>query len=309
MASQLQTSPLPPGRAEEPARRSDAYVTDFLLVLMSALWGVNYVVVKYGTGVLDPEAYNGVRIALAAFAFAAIARLRREPRVARRDLLALLGLGVLGNGIYQFLFAEGVAHTSAGSAALLLAASPALIALIGKALGIERVGARGWIGIALSMVGIALVVFGRSAAAVSSDTLRGDLIVLAGAACWAVYTILLEPYTRRVSLVNISALTLVGGAVPLVLASAPAIAATPWGQVRPLTWLAIAYSGLGSLVLGYLCWYRGVRVLGPTRASIYSNLQPAIALLAAWVALGEVPAPLQGLGAATIIAGVILTRA
>jgi drug/metabolite transporter (DMT)-like permease len=51
-----------------------------------------------------------------------------------------------------------------------------------------------------------------------------------------------------------------------------------------------------------------VRVLGPTRTAIYSNLQPAIALAAAWVALGEVPTLLQGLGAATIIAGVILTR-
>ncbi|HEU4642942.1 MAG TPA: DMT family transporter [Gemmatimonadaceae bacterium] len=306
MASTLETS-LAPGRADA-ARRPGVSATDALLLLMSVLWGVNYVVVKYGTGVLAPEAYNGARIALATVAFVGLARVRREPRVARRDLLALLALGVLGNGLYQWLFAEGVAHTSAGSAALVLAASPALIALIGHLSGVERVHARGYAGIALSMVGIALVVLGYGSGAGHHATLAGNVITLAGALCWAVYTVLLQPYTKRVSLVNISALTLVGGMLPLLVVSAPALHATNWAAVRPATWAAIVYSGIGSLVLGYLFWYRGVRVLGPTRTAIYSNLQPAIALAAAWAALGEVPTPLQGVGAATIIAGVILTR-
>lgn len=306
MASTLETS-LAPDRTDAPPRPGVS-ATDALLLLMSVLWGVNYVVVKYGTGVLAPEAYNGARIVLAAVAFVALARVRGEPRVPRRDLLALLALGVLGNGVYQYLFAEGVAHTSAGSAALVLAASPALIALIGHVSGAERVHARGYGGIALSMVGIALVVLGHGAGSGRDATLAGNLIVLAGALCWAVYTVLLQPYTRRVSLVNISALTLVGGVLPLLVVSLPAMRATHWTAVRPATWGAIAYSGIGSLVLGYLFWYRGVRVLGPTRTAIYSNLQPAIALAAAWVALGEIPTLLQGVGAATIIAGVILTR-
>ncbi|HEX6534432.1 MAG TPA: DMT family transporter [Gemmatimonadaceae bacterium] len=285
-------------------------MTDALLVCMTLIWGVNYVVVKYGTGVMSPESYNGARIALAAVAFVALARARGEPRVSRRDLVALLALGVLGNCVYQYLFAEGVARTSAGSAALVFASSPALIALIGRVLGIEKVGARGYAGIVLSMVGIALVVLGHGPGTGRGGgaTLAGNLIALAGAGCWAVYTVLLQPYTRRVSIVNISAITLLGGVVPLLAVSAPAMMATEWGAVRPATWLAIVYSGLGSLVLGYLFWYRGVRVLGPTRTAIYSNLQPAIALLAAWVALAEVPTIQQGLGAATIIAGVILTR-
>ena len=68
------------------------------------------------------------------------------------------------------------------------------------------------------------------------------------------------------------------------------------------------YSGIFALVIAYLFWYRGVQVLGPTRTAMYSNLQPVIALGAAWAALGEVPTPWQALGAGTIIAGVVLTR-
>ncbi len=283
-------------------------ITDLLLLVTSTIWGVNYTVVKYGTGVMDPLAYNGARVALAAVVFGWIAWRRAGPPISRRDMWSLLGLGVLGNGLYQLLFALGVAHTRAGSAAIVLASAPVFIALLGRLLGVERVGLRGYGGVFLSIIGIALVFMGSAARAGGESTLYGNIIVLVGAFCWALFTVLLEPFTHRVSLVDISAFTLVGGAVPLVAVSAPAMLATSWTTVRPLTWAAIAYSGIGSLVIAYLFWYRGVRAIGPTRTAVYSNLQPVIALLVSWALLSEVPTAWQGVGAATIIAGVILTR-
>ncbi|HEY9448959.1 MAG TPA: DMT family transporter [Gemmatimonadaceae bacterium] len=295
--------------ATRPHTRPGASLTDLLLLVTSIIWGVNYSVVKYGTGVMDPLAYNGARVALAALVFSWIAWGRRAgPSVSRRDMWTLLALGVLGNGIYQLLFAVGVAHTRAGSAAIVLASAPVFIALLGRFLGIERVGLRGYGGVLLSIAGIALVIMGGAAREGGDATLYGNLIVLVGAFCWALFTVLLEPFTHRVSLVDISALTLVGGAIPLLIVSAPAMLATRWTSVSPLTWAAIAYSGIGSLVIAYLFWYRGVRVIGPTRTAIYSNLQPVIALLVSWMLLSEVPTAWQGVGAATIIAGVILTR-
>jgi len=311
MTTALDTA-ISPDRAE-PSARSGVSLTDLWLLLTTTIWGANYAVVKYGTNHMDALAFNGTRIVLATLAFGVLAAVqRRRPGarpIARRDVLALLALGVLGNCVYQTLFAEGVAHTRAGSAALLLAASPALIAVMGRWLGIERVGARGYAGVALSMVGIACVVLGTSVHEAAGGTLAGDAIVLVAAVCWAWYTVLLQPITHRVSLIDISALTLLGGAVPLVVVSAPAFAATAWTSITPLTWGAIAFAGIGSLVIGYLGWYRGVRVLGPTRTAIYSNLQPVIALGVAWMMLGETPTAWQGAGAVTIIAGVVLTRA
>jgi drug/metabolite transporter (DMT)-like permease len=73
-------------------------------------------------------------------------------------------------------------------------------------------------------------------------------------------------------------------------------------------WAAILYSGLGALVIAYIFWYYGVRKLGPTRTALYGNLQPLIALLVAWLTLGEVPTSWQAVGAATIVSGVLLTR-
>ena len=283
-------------------------VTDLLLVLMALIWGVNIAVVKYGTLHLDPLAYNGVRVALAALALLAIAAMMRDRWPARRDVLALLLLGVLGNGLYQLLFIQGIAHTKAGNAALVLAATPAFVALFGWIRGTERIRPRGMAGIAISMLGIGLVVSGTAPVGAGASTLLGDALVLAGCFCWAAFTVLLKPYTERVNAVQVAGITMSGGVIPLLVISAPAIAATAWDAVPVKAWAAIVFSGLGALVVAYLCWYRGVRVLGPTRTSMYGNLQPVVALIFAWVILHEVPTVMQGMGAASIITGLLMTR-
>lgn len=298
---------LAPGRADS-MRRPGVSATDLMMLGMSLIWGINYSVVKYGTTVLQPLSYNSVRVSLAAATLVIAALAARVPPIARRDVFALLALGTIGNGLYQLLFIEGVARTRAGSAALVLAAGPAFIAIIGRMLGVERVSRRGVLGIALSIGGIAFVVFaGGGGDGTSSVT--GDLIVLAGALCWALYCVLLKPYTNRIGGLTVSAVTMVGGAIPLVLFSLPTLAATEWRHVPGSAWAAVAYSGFGALVLAYLFWYRGMRVLGPTRTALYGNLQPVVALAFAWLWLGEVPTIWQGFGTASIIAGILLTRA
>src|SRR5689334_17115266 len=155
--------------------RPGVWLTDASLVLMALIWGVNFSVVKYGTSLVDPRAYNAMRVGLAALTLVVIVAVGRLPLPSKRDAVGLLGLGFLGNGIYQFFFVEGIARTSASNTALVVAASPALIALIGRARGVERVSARGMTGIALSMLGIALVVMGSARTAEGSSSLSGDL--------------------------------------------------------------------------------------------------------------------------------------
>lgn len=283
-------------------------LTDLLLLTMALIWGINFSVVKFGTQVVAPLAFNGARTLLASAALCTVVAVMRPPRISRRDLLALLALGVLGNGVYQYLFVEGIARTRAGNAALMLSAAPAFVALIGRLRGVERASVRAVLGIALSMAGIGLIVLSSSQVGVGQSTVLGDLLVLGGCLTWALYTVLLKPYTERVDGVLLSAVTMVGGTVVLMIAAAPAMLAAPWRSLPALGWGAMAYSGLGALVLAYLFWYRGVRTIGPTRTAMYGNLQPVVALLFAWAALGEMPTAYQIVGAALILGGLLLTR-
>jgi drug/metabolite transporter (DMT)-like permease len=123
-----------------------------------------------------------------------------------------------------------------------------------------------------------------------------------------VYTVLLKPYTERVPGFQLSAITMTGGTIPLLFVAAPAIARTRWSAVPPMGWSAVVYSGIGALVVAYYFWYRGVRVIGPTRTAMYSNLQPVIAVLVAWMLLGETPTAWQGVGAGCIMGGLLLAR-
>jgi drug/metabolite transporter (DMT)-like permease len=292
------------------AGRRAVWLTDVSLVVMAMIWGVNFSVVKYATNRVDPIAFNALRICLAAVCLMAIGFAVGKRWPPRRVILSLLVLGVLGNGIYQLFFVAGISNTRAGDAALVIAATPAFIALLGRMRGIERVSAKGWMGILLSIGGISLITFGTGAigAADRSAALLGDLMILCGSIAWAVYTVLLKPYTDSVDGVQLSAITMVGGAVPFFVFALPHVQATEWTVVSGRVWGAMAFSGIGGLVIAYLIWYRGVRVIGPTRTAMYSNLQPLFGVVVAWWLLGELPTVHQLAGAASITSGLLLTR-
>lgn len=283
-------------------------VTDILLFTMAVIWAINFSVIKFATESFDPVALTGLRVGLAALFLLGVAFARDRARLSRRDLYQLLFLGVLGNGLYQLFFVHGVARTRAGNAALIVGAAPAFIALFARWRGLERVRRLTLFGIGLSLAGVGLVIVGSASSSSGEATLLGSLLVFFGVLCWTAYTILLQPYTKRIDVVKLSAVTMVGGAVPLLIASTPALIRTDWAAVTPAAWLALFYASVVSMGIAYLFWYRGLRVLGPTRTAVYSNLQPIIAVLVAWAFLHETPTTFQALGTATIMVGVFLSR-
>jgi drug/metabolite transporter (DMT)-like permease len=287
--------------------RSGVWLTEVMLLGMALIWGVNYSVVKYGTRFVPSLAYNGVRIALASLVFVVLAR-KSEPQPSRRTSWILVLLGMIGHGVYQIFFILGLARSRAGTVAVVLAATPAFIGVIGRFLGTEIVSPRRWFGIGLQIVGVACVVLNTSTRSTSGDTPLGMALLLCGAIAWALFSVLVKPYTEHVSTLHFAALTVIGGGLLVTVVGLPALARVDWTAVPATVWIAIVYSGIGAMVISNLFWARGVRVLGPIHVSMFSNLQPAIALIVAWLALGEVPTLWQVLGAASIMSGLVVTR-
>src|SRR5690348_14103488 len=108
-----------PGRADM-SSPPGVWMTEAGPVAMAPIWGVNYSVVKYGTTLVEPLAYNGVRLAIAAIVLAVTVAFGGKPLPNRRTVVTLLGLGLLGNGIYQWFFIEGISRTRASNAALVV---------------------------------------------------------------------------------------------------------------------------------------------------------------------------------------------
>jgi drug/metabolite transporter (DMT)-like permease len=194
---------------------------------------------------------------------------------------------------------------------VLLAGSPIVTALLSARLGHEKVRARAWIGIFIAFAGIAFVVLAGGSTegdAGGTDSLLGDLLLLAATIAWAVYTVGSRDVVARYGPVSVTAVGLWAGSIGLLLLGAPALMHVERSAFTAWTIVALLYSGVFSLGLAYICWYYGVRILGNTRASAFSNLAPVVALLAAWPMLGEMPRIWQFAGAGVIIAGVTMTQ-
>jgi drug/metabolite transporter (DMT)-like permease len=98
------------------------------------------------------------------------------------------------------------------------------------------------------------------------------------------------------------------GGVVLLAVSVPSFLAQDWTAVRPVSWLALFFSGALAIALAYFIWYHSINQIGNTRTAVYSNFIPVVALVIAWLTLGESPSSLQLLGAGGIVGGTILVR-
>ena len=299
-------------------RRGPAGLTkaDSLLILMTFIWGTNFSIVKPAFREIDPQAFNAVRMIVASAVFVAIMKIvprwtrsdifwTPEP-ITRRDWLAITGLGIVGHFFYQYFFIGGLALTSVANSSLMLAATPVVIAILSAALGYDRVAPLHWVGAALSLTGIYIVVgHGMS---IGGQSLRGDLMMFGCVACWAVYTLGSRPLMARHSPVGVTGLSMAIGTVLYVPVMLPRVMATDWTQISARTWMALIYSALFALCVAYTIWYVAVRSIGSARTSVYSNIVPIVAMLTAVVFLGERLTGARLVGAACVLIGVALTR-
>jgi drug/metabolite transporter (DMT)-like permease len=282
--------------------------TEASLAVMVLVWGVNFAVVKHALEDFDPLGFNALRFALASVLVLLVLRAQGPLTLPRRaDLPRILVLGLVGNLVYQLCFILGLDRTRAGTAAVVLALTPLVTALLSMLTGQERPGRATWLGAALSIVGVALV-SGSEARLEGGSALVGNLILLVACVAWALYTVGARPLVQRYGSVPVTVWTLWIGAAGLVAIGAPALARQEWGAVRPAAWGGLLFSATFAIALAYLIWYRGVERIGNTRTAIFSNLTPVVALFAGAVLLGERPSLLALAGVALTLVGVMVVR-
>lgn len=291
-------------------RATPQATTDLGLLGLAVIWGVNFTVMKLVLAELDPLALNALRFPLAAAALWIV--LRRSPGrwiPAREDAGRIVALGLVGNVVYQLCFIFALDWTLAGNASLLLSTTPVWTLLLSAAVGHERPGARVLVGVLGTLLGIGLVVAGRGEPiSLASSTLRGDLLLVTASVLWSTYTVGGRAPVATYGSLRTTAWTLWVATPVIVVMGIPSLARTDFGAVSAGTWVGVAYAGFLSIGLAYLLWYRGVERLGNNRTAVYSNLVPVAALVTAWLWLGEVPTPLQIVGAVVILAGLTLAR-
>jgi drug/metabolite transporter (DMT)-like permease len=278
---------------------------DLMLLGTVLLWALNVTVTKY---LLDhafqPLAYAVIRYGAATALFFAFTYFReRSFRIARSDVKLVVLAAVL---IYlnQLCFVYGVDKSTASIAALLLGTTPIWIAIIATSIGFERLQRSFWAAAALSFAGVGLVASGNGGL---SGRGIGMLLALLTAVTWGCYSMAIAPLLRRYSPFRISALVLALGWIPLAATGAPQTLHQGF-HFHTLSWVGFAYAVIGPLFLTNILWFTSIDRVGPSRASLFSNLQPFFGVVFALILLGEGLDVWEVLGGLLIFAGIVLER-
>ena len=281
-----------------------------LLLLMAFFWGANITVIKVVLREMPPHAFNAIRMVIATAGFCVALALERTdapPRLTRADVLAIVGLGLIGQFIYQILFLDGVARTSASNSVLIIASSPVVIALLSAVLGHERIRPLHWIGLVFSVTGIYLIVRGRGTSTTGAS-MTGDLLMVGAVLSWGIYSVASRPVLARHSPIFVTGAAMAVGTLLYIGYAWPELEALRWRDVPASAWAWLTASAVLALTVSYTIWYTAVQRIGNARTSMYSNLAPLFGVALAVVWLGERLTMLTFAGAALTLCGVFLTR-
>lgn len=278
---------------------------DLMLFGTVLLWALNSTVTRYVlTHGWQPLAYGTIRYFVATALFWGFTYAReRSFRIALRDV-RLVVLAALFIFVNQVCFVYGIDKTSAATVTLFLGTTPIFIGVLASVLGLEWLGRSFWAAAVVSLVGVGFVASGSGG---FSGHLVGDLLAILTAATWGAYSVLITPLMRRYSPFRISSLVLLLGWLPLAAVGAHQTAAQSF-HFSTLVWVSFGYAVIGPLFLTNILWFTAISRVGPSRASLFSNVQPVFGVVFALLLLGEHLTRWEIVGGAAIIVAVLAER-
>jgi drug/metabolite transporter (DMT)-like permease len=255
-------------------------------VLSTALGGTAIVATRFLAGAADPVTIAVLRFAGGAVLLLPLALIKRERWPGQRDWPAGIGLALLFFGLFPVLFNAALIYTTAARGALALSTTPLITMLVAAVLGIEPLTARKSLGLALAMGGV-LIALGASLSGSPPGAWRGDALMLAGAACMALYTVWSRPLIRRSGPIAFAATGMIIGAACLgaiswAIGGIGAVASfgrPQWGAALYLA--TVCGAGI------YYLWSFALGTVPPTIVALTVTVNPITAAIFGALLLGE----------------------
>jgi drug/metabolite transporter (DMT)-like permease len=272
------------------------------------IWGVNYTLAKITVTEIDPLAVVLIRGVTTCLILVFFCRgfLTREFS-AGKTLKTFLYLSFLGIFANQILFTTGLRRTTPSHSALIMALIPIFVLLISVTRRKESLTLFRTFGIFLSFAGIYLISLSRGFA-FDLRYLTGDLITMAGAFCFSLFTVYGKDTVARFGAVRTIAVCYLFGTALFV----PVCAVPAWNMdyaaVSWKAWACLGYTILGATLIAYLLWSWALEKLLASRVAAFTYVQPLIAMVSSYFILREALPPDFYLGAAMVFSGLFLAQ-
>lgn len=283
-----------------------------VLVFVAVLcWVGNFLVARSTAGIVPPVALAFFRWLIAGAIVTAFywRPLVRDWPVIWRNRGWVLLLGVAGIGIYNSFIYIGLQSTLVLNLLVLNASVTLMVALLSYVFFRERLSIGQMAGILLSTVGVLWIVLrGDPAALLDLQFHRGDVWILSGVLAYAVYMAFLRksPKIHPMSLIAVTFMIGTLFNLPFVMLEMAEGRFVQWADPRAL--LSIAYVVIFPSIIAYICFNRGVAILGGTRASTIMLTSPVVGAVLAMLFLGERLTVVHLVGGFLVFSGILVSR-
>jgi drug/metabolite transporter (DMT)-like permease len=272
-------------------------------VLSSAFGGMAAAVTRYAIGVADPLTLAAFRFGIGFAVLLPVVLALRSRFPSRRDWPGVAALGLLFFAVFFVLYNLSLGRTTAARGALALSVLPLLTMIIAALLGIESLTARKTSGVLVAMAGVASALAAGLGDA-PAGAWRGDLIMVAGAICMALYNVWSRPFIARSSPLGfLTAGMGIGAATLIVIAGASGGFAVVARFGAP-QFVAMVFLGVFGAALNFYLWVFALERTTPTRVANTITVNPITASLLAAFLVGEKIGLDLVLGIAAVFTGI-----
>ena len=266
------------------------------------LWASAFPAIRVASPVLGVAGLSFARLAIAAVALLVLAPFLHVRLPARQDIPLILACALFGMAAYQILLNWGELQVPAGTSSIIVAAAPLVSVTIAAAILRERLTPLKIVGSAIALGGVVIVCLARAGLSLSTSV----WIVVAAMVVQGIYHPITRPLLKKYTGLEVATYGMVAGTV-MLLPTLP-FSLNVLASATPAAWLATAYLGLLPSAVGFVLWGYAVARLPVAASTSLLYLVPPVAVLIAFVWLGELPYWSELLGGVVVILGVVIVN-
>ncbi|SKA82053.1 EamA domain-containing membrane protein RarD [Agreia bicolorata] len=264
------------------------------------LWASAFPAIRIAAPAMGVIGLSFARLAVATVVLLIVAVIVKARLPRARDLGWIAGCGFFGMTAYQLLLNWGELFVPAGTASIIVAAAPLVSVAVARVLFAERISRVTLVGSVIALAGVAFVCLARAGVSLSAAV----WIVVAAMVAQGIYHPLQRPLLARYSSIEVACYAMVAGTVmtlPLVPFDVDGLLGA-----GPNPWIAAIYLGLLPSAAGFVLWAYAVARMPVAASTSMLYLVPPVAVIIAWVWLGELPVLAELLGGVVVIVGVVI---
>ena len=272
----------------------------------ASIWGGMYVVSKVVLEIIPPFSLVTLRLILGALTLALLLWIKGFPKISRKEILQVLGVGFVGYGVSLSLQFLGTKLSTAANGSLVTSATPAFVLLFAWMLLQEQITTRRLIALILATFGVIAVIDPRTAQ-LDPELFLGNLFLIGAAITWALYSVLVRKATQSIDVLLFSLIAFIGGLPVTVPAGAWEWSTVGVGEITLGVVGGVLFLGIISTALAMVLWNTAFAYLDASLASLTFFAQPIVGTLLGWLFLNEKITPLFLLGGLLIGIGLIIS--